>query len=368
MKRHLCQGLGCRSGRLRAEWSRYGTGTNWDGRYRKKTGRPQRHAGGKTGGGAGDRPDARAAPGKNWRHARKNCDTSGLASGPSQFCPGSVTVDEHSARPAARRPEHRRAPRRRDLDPELVPPGAERGVAGAQSVSMGEAEQRRRLRVLDGPPPRARRRGRRDGAGAVHLPSVVEEEERALGAEPAAVQRADEAAVGDEGRVLVARPRPPARGGGPLPAPAEGVPRRARRVPVVPQRALVERGGALQPADSARKPNGDKQECQAKRLSRKSESQRQKSKLGEPPDPLFSARLHVYCSKGEPPDPLFSARLHAPRNVVNGASASGGKAGGKDGAGGKVRRNNGAGGKDGAGGTVWRHQWRWRHKGRAYEN
>ena len=48
-------------------------------------------------------------------------------------------------------------------------------------------------------------------------------------------------------------------------------------------------------------------------------------------------------------------------NVVNGASGSGGKAGGKDGAGGKVRRNNGAGGKDGAGGTVWRHQWRWRH-------
>ena len=41
--------------------------------------------------------------------------------------------------------------------------------------------------------------------------------------------------------------------------------------------------------------------------------------------------------------------------VVNGASGSGGKAGGKDGAGGKVKRNNGAGGKDGAGGTVWRH-------------
>eukprot|EP00665_Eupelagonemidae_sp_cell47_P009229 gene9229-biopygen2900 len=37
-------------------------------------------------------------------------------------------------------------------------------------------------------------------------------------------------------------------------------------------------------------------------------------------------------------------------NVVNGASGSGGKAGGKDGAGGTVRRNNGAGGKDGAGG------------------
>eukprot|EP00665_Eupelagonemidae_sp_cell47_P014234 gene14234-biopygen12152 len=42
-------------------------------------------------------------------------------------------------------------------------------------------------------------------------------------------------------------------------------------------------------------------------------------------------------------------------------NGSGGKAGGKDGAGGKVRRNNGAGGKDGAGGIVWRHQWRWRH-------
>eukprot|EP00665_Eupelagonemidae_sp_cell47_P015752 gene15752-biopygen2429 len=47
-------------------------------------------------------------------------------------------------------------------------------------------------------------------------------------------------------------------------------------------------------------------------------------------------------------------------------SVSGSKAGGKSGG------NNGAGGKDGAGGTVRRHQWRWRHssggKGAAKSN
>eukprot|EP00665_Eupelagonemidae_sp_cell47_P015680 gene15680-biopygen1590 len=63
---------------------------------------------------------------------------------------------------------------------------------------------------------------------------------------------------------------------------------------------------------------------------------------------------------GGPREPALGAGRRGGK-VVIGASGSGGRAGGKDDAGGKVRRNNGAGGKDGAGGTVWRHQWRWRH-------